>query len=102
MCGRKEEISRGNSLGVRLVQPCLREFKVAIYDTADTSVDPKCIYICLCRIKTPEMWKPLYSVKWTGSPVPTVPELYKIYSITQMLIYHFRKIVYYIWWIQRH
>jgi len=26
--------------------------------------------------KTPEMQKPLYSIKQAGSPVPTVPELY--------------------------
>ena len=35
----------------------------AIYDIADTLFSPKHIYICLCTIKTPEMWKPLYSVK---------------------------------------
>ena len=31
------------------------------------------------------MQKHPYSVKWIGSPVLTVPELYKIYSINQTL-----------------
>ena len=52
--------------------------------------------MCLCTIKTPDMWKPLYSVKQTGSPVPTVLELYKIHSIIRTLVY-----VCHIRWIQR-
>ena len=47
-----------------------------VYNIADTSFDPECIYVCLCTIKSPEMRKPLYSVKWSGFPVPTLPELY--------------------------
>ena len=35
-----------------------------------------------------QMWNPPYSVMRTGSPVPTVPELYKIYSIIRMLVCH--------------
>ena len=37
----------------------------------------------------------------SGSPVPTVPELYKIHSIIRTLMYRFRKIVCHLWWIQR-
>jgi len=37
-----------------------------------------CVCIPLCTIKTPEMWKTLNFMKQTSSPVPTVPELYKI------------------------
>ena len=47
------------------------------------------------------MWNPSFSVKRTGSPVPTVPEMYKIYSIIRKLVYHFCKIVHHIRWIQR-
>ena len=32
-------------------------------DIADTLLGSECICICLCTFKTPEMWKPLYSVK---------------------------------------
>ena len=44
--------------------------KVTIYNFADTLFGLKCIYICSCTIKIPEMQKPQYSVKWTGSPAP--------------------------------
>ena len=54
----------------------------AIYDIADTSLGPKCIYICL---QIPEMWKLLYSIKQTSSPVLILPELYKIHFIIQHL-----------------
>ena len=40
-----------------------------------------------------QTWKPPYSVMRTGSPVPTVPELYKIHSIMRALVYHICKIV---------
>ena len=46
--------------------------------------------ICLCTI---QCGTPPNPVKWTGSPVPTLPELYKIHSKIQMLVYHFHKIV---------
>ena len=36
---------------------------------------------------------PPHSVKQTGSPVPKLPELYKIHSIIWTLVYHFCKIV---------
>ena len=36
---------------------------------------------------------PLYSVKRTGFPVPTVPELYKIHLIVRTPVYRFHKIV---------
>ena len=72
-------------------------WKATIYDIADTLLGP----VCLCTIKTPEMQKPPYSVEQTVSPVPTVPELYKIHSIIQTLIHRFWKIVCHIQWIQR-
>ena len=59
-----------------------------------------CIYVCLSTIKTPEMGKPQYSIKQTGSPVPTVPELHEIYSISHMFVYQFCKIAHHHWWIQ--
>ena len=34
-------------------------------------------YVYVCTIKTPEMQKPLHSIKRTGSQVSTVPEQYK-------------------------
>ena len=71
------------------------------YNNEDTLFGPKCIYICLCTTKTPEMCNLPYFVKWRGSPVLTVPELYKIHSVMQTLVYHFCKIVCHIWWIQR-
>ena len=52
----------------------------AINVIADTSFGPECIYICLCKIKTSEVWKLLYSIKWTGFPVSSVPEVYKIHK----------------------
>ena len=52
-------------------------WKPAIYDIVETSFASECIYVCLCTIKTPEMRKPPYSIKQTGSPGSTVPELYK-------------------------
>ena len=56
-----------------------------MYIIADALFGPECNYVHLCTIKTPEMQKPPYSAKWTGSPVLTVPELYKIYSINRTL-----------------
>ena len=38
------------------VEPCLTD-KAAIYDIVDTSSGPKCIYMCLCTIKLPEIRK---------------------------------------------
>ena len=55
------------------VEPRPTDTPEKIYDIVDTLLGPKCIYISLCTIKTPEMQKPLYSIKQTGSPVPTVP-----------------------------
>ena len=73
------------------------------YNNEDSLFGPKCIYmyITLCTTKTPEMCNPPYFVKWRGSPVPTVPELYKIHLVMQTLVYHFCKIVCHIRWIQR-
>ena len=39
--------------------------------------------------------------KWTDSAVPTIPELYKIYSIMRALVYNIYKIVHHLQWIQR-
>ena len=41
--------------------------------------------------------------KWTGSAVPTVPELYKIYLIMRLLklVYNICKVVCHLQWIQR-
>ena len=55
--------------------------KGPIYSIVDTSFGPKCIYIQLCTIKTPEMQNPLHSVKQACSPVQTVPELCTIHLI---------------------
>ena len=52
-----------------------------------------CVQSSPCTAETP--------VKRTGSPVPTVPELYKIQLIIWTLVYCFRKIVCHIRWIQR-
>ena len=76
--------------------PYEHPWKAVIYDIADTLFSPKCIYICLWTIKTHSNL-----VKWRGSPVPTVPELYKIHSIIWTLVFLFRKIVCHIWWIQK-
>ena len=91
-----------NSFGplINTVEPYLTDTLVAIYSIADTSYDPECILICLCTFKTPETRTPVFH-KLKGSPVPTVPELYKIHSIIWTLVYYFRKIVHHIRWIQR-
>ena len=52
-------------------QPC-------IHNIANTSFGPKHIYRALCTIKTPEMRKPPYSIKPTGSPIPTVPDVWTL------------------------
>ena len=72
----------------------------AIYVIADTSFGPECTYMCLCIIKTPKMWKTSHCVKQPASPVPTVPELYKIHTIKLTLLYHIHKIVRHLKWIQ--
>ena len=56
----------------------------------DWSFGPQCIYVCLCMIKITGMWKPSYSIKPAASPVPTVPELYKIHPIMWTLVYKVR------------
>ena len=56
----------------------------------DWSFGPQCIYIFLCMIKTTGMWKPSYSVERAASPVPTVPELYKIHPTMWTLVYKVR------------
>ena len=64
--------------------------KAAIYGIADTSFGPKCVYIiCLCTIKTPEVRDSSYSIKRTGSPASTMPELYEIHLIIWMVVYRF-------------
>ena len=47
-----------------------------IYDIADTLFGRMHLtYVCAHAMKILEVWNPPYFVKWTGSPVPTVPEL---------------------------
>ena len=61
---------------VNTVEPC---HTAAPEKRPSTILQTLCLVsdVFICIIKTPEMWKPLYSVKWTGFPVPTVPELFK-------------------------
>ena len=47
------------------------------------------------------MWKPSVLCEADRSPVPIVPELYKIYSIFRTLVYHFNKIFWHLRWIPR-
>ena len=64
-------------------------WKVAIYNNVDTLFGPE--YNMLLYIQNP--WNAETSIfrKAEGSPVPTLLELYKIYSIIRMLVYCFCK-----------
>ena len=53
-------------------------------------------YVCV-QLKPLKCGNP---VKQTGSPVPPVPELYKIHAIIWTLVYRFRKIVHHIYYIK--
>ena len=55
---------------------------MAIYINVDTLFGPKCIYIYFNFVYDQNPYKadPRILVKWTGSPVPKVPTLYKIHS----------------------
>ena len=74
--GNRNEITE--CLSVRLKHP----WKVAIYNIADTSLGPECIYMCLClwTTKTPELQKPTKC-----GNLHIVPELYNIHTIIWML-----------------
>ena len=71
-------------------------WKAAIYNIADTSLALN-VFTYVCVQSNVEI------CKWTGSAVPTVPELYKIYSIMQALklVCNICKIVCHLQGIQR-
>ena len=52
------------------------------------------LHVCVYN-QAPALQK--HTIKRTGSPVPTVPELYKIQLIIWTLVYCFHKIVCHIW-----